>query len=164
MASHTPEEIEHKFWKALRSDMTVMLGLPGQVAARPMTAQLRDKEDHGPLYFFTSTETELGQALTSPAKCEFAFVSKGNDVFATCHGTLTVDDDPQAIDDLWNPYVAAWFEGGKSDPKMRLLRLDAGQAEIWLDASSLLAGAKILLGQGDPKEEFSDNVARVHLD
>ena len=38
----TPQELEAKFWKALKSDMTMMLGLDGvgTVSARPMTAQL----------------------------------------------------------------------------------------------------------------------------
>lgn len=63
---------------------------------------------------------------------------------------------------MWNRYVAAWLEGGKNDPKLALLRLDAGHAEIWLDESSLLAGIKLLLG-ADPKEEYKDKVAEVGL-
>ena len=66
------------------------------------------------------------------------------------------------IDRFWNRYVAAWLEGGKNDPKLALLRLDAGHAEIWLDESSLLAGIKLLLG-ADPKEEYKDKVAEVGL-
>ena len=34
--------------------------------------------------------------------------------------------DPKTIDRLWNPFVAAWFEGGKSDPKLALLRFEPG--------------------------------------
>jgi len=38
----TPQELEAKFWKALESDMTMMLGLDGveDGHARPMTAQV----------------------------------------------------------------------------------------------------------------------------
>ena len=45
----TPQEIEAKFWKALKSDMTMMLGLDGveDGHARPMTAQL--DADRGPM-------------------------------------------------------------------------------------------------------------------
>ncbi len=37
----TPQELEEKFWKALKSDMTLMIGLDGDEDghARPMTAQ-----------------------------------------------------------------------------------------------------------------------------
>jgi general stress protein 26 len=88
--------------------------------------------------------------------------SKGHDLFATVHGSLHLDNDRRNIDRLWNRFVAAWFEGGKDDPKLALLRLDAEQAEIWLDGSSLVAGIKMLLGV-DPKESYGDQVAKVAL-
>jgi general stress protein 26 len=66
------------------------------------------------------------------------------------------------IDRLWNRYVAAWFEAGKDDPKLAVLRLDPERAEIWGDASSLVAGLKLMLGM-DPKKEFKDKVAEVDL-
>ena len=90
------------------------------------------------------------------------FSSKGHDLFATVHGSLHLDNDRRNIDRLWNRFVAAWFEGGKDDPKLALLRLDAEQAEIWLDGSSLVAGIKMLLGV-DPKESYKDQVAKVAL-
>lgn len=74
------------------------------------------------------------------------FASKGRDLFAAVHGTIRVDTDRAVIDRLWNRFVAAWFEGGKEDPKRTLLRLDPDSAQIWGDASSFVAGVKILLG------------------
>ena len=68
------------------------------------------------------------------------FTSKRTLPFATIHGTVTLDTDWAVIDRLWNRYVAAWYEGGKDDPKLALLRLDPERAEIWADASSILAG------------------------
>lgn len=56
----------------------------------------------------------------------------------------------------------ASFKGGKDDPTLALLRFDAERAEIWIDASSLVAGIKLLLG-ADPKEEYRDKVAEVTL-
>jgi len=83
-------------------------------------------------------------------------------LFATVHGGLHLDNDRQNIDRLWNRFVAAWFEGGKDDPKLALLRLDTERAEIWLDGSSLFAGIKLLLGV-DPKKSYKDQVAKVTL-
>ena len=76
------------------------------------------------------------------------------------HGSLKLDNDRAAIDRLWNRYVGAWYDG-KDDPKLALLRLDAERAEIWLDASSLVAGIKMLFG-ADPKQD-KDKVAEVQL-
>jgi len=75
---------------------------------------------------------------------------------------VSLDNDRAVIDRLWNRFVAAWYEGGKDDPKLRLLRLDPDQGQVWADASSLVAGVKMLLGI-DPKKEYRDKVAKVDL-
>jgi general stress protein 26 len=158
----TPAEIEAKFWKALKSDMTMMIGLDGvdDGHARPMTAQLDG--DKSPIWFFASVDNDLVQQLDMHNRAIATFASKGHDIFATVHGSLRRDNDPAAIDRLWNRFVAAWFEGGKEDPKLALLRFDAERAEIWIDASSIVAGIKMLFG-ADPKKDYKDKVAEVEL-
>lgn len=160
--TNTQHDIEQKFWKALESDRTIMLGIDGAEDghARPMTAQVEDRRS--PLWFFTSKDNQLVSLLGQHNRATAAFSSKGHDVFASIHGTLSVHNDRATIDRLWNRWVAAWFEGGKDDPKLALLRLDAESAEVWIDASSVLAGVKLLFGV-DPKEEFKDKVAQVNL-
>jgi len=73
-----------------------------------------------------------------------------------------MDNDRAVIDRLWNSHVAAWYEKGKDDPNLALLRLDAESVEIWENASSLIAGIKSLLGS-DPKKDAADKVAQVSL-
>lgn len=85
-----------------------------------------------------------------------------HDVFAAIHGNLVIDNDRATIERLWNPFVAAWYEGGKGDAKLVLLRLEPEHAEIWKDASSLWAGVKMLFGV-DPKDDYKDNVGQVDL-
>jgi general stress protein 26 len=162
-------EIKEKFWKALKSDMTLFLGLAdGEDGhGRPMTAQLDDEGlqgnlYHGPIWFFTSTENSLYQQIGSNSRAMAHFTSKGHDVWATVHGGLSQSHDRAVIDRLWNRFVAAWYEGGKDDPKLALIRLDPEKAEIWIDASSMVAGIKMLLGI-DPKEDYKDKVAEVTL-
>ena len=160
----TDAEITSAFWKHLRADRTVMLGLEASAptSMRPMTAQLDGDEDQGPIWFFTSTDAAILKGLQSEDLAIFTFVSKGYDVFATVHGHMTRSTDRATIDRLWNKWVAAWYEDGKDDPKLVLLRFDPANAEIWRDGSSLLSGLKLLLG-GDPKADAKDSVAKVSL-
>lgn len=160
----TPQELEAKFWKALKSDRTMMLGLDGveDGHARPMTGQFED--ERSPIWFFASKDNGIVQKLgrSGADRAIATFASKGHDLFATVHGSIALDNDRAAIDRLWNPFVAAWYEGGKDDPKLALLRLDAEKAEIWEDGSSLVAGVKAMLGI-DPKKDYKDKVAEVSL-
>lgn len=156
----TAAELETRLWNALRSDRVLMLGLAGKDDGhtRPMTAILED-EDRSPIWFFTSIDNEIVTA--GGGRAVAAFVSKGHDLFATIHGKVTIDTDPLVVDRLWNSMIAAWFEG-KDDPKLRLLRLDPEGAQIWENASSILAGFKALFG-ADPKEDYKSKVASVPL-
>ncbi len=153
-------ELEARFWKHLNDDRTLMLGAAG-IVPRPMTAIAED--DRAPLWFFTSVDTELGKALDASPGMEAmaSFAAKGHDLFATLGGRLVRDNDRAVIDRLWNPFIAAWFEG-KDDPKLRLLRMDAAEAHVWLNENSLLAGVKLLLG-ADPKQDYEDKVGDVDL-
>jgi general stress protein 26 len=92
-----------------------------------------------------------------------SFADKGHDLFARINGTLTLANDRAVIDRLWNRFVAAWYEQGKDDPKLALLRFDPHHAEIWENEWSLIAGIKLLLGS-DPKEDYADKTAHVRLD
>jgi general stress protein 26 len=155
------QEFRDKFWSSIRSDMTAMIGVPG-VHPRPMTAQFDDNRDV--IYFFTAKNTDLAEAVADAKKeATLVYAAKGHDLFATVQGTLTKHNDRAVIDRLWNRFVAAWFEQGKEDPNLCLLRFDPANAEIWKDASSIVAGVKLFLGMGDPKEDYKDSVAQVRM-
>ena len=154
-------DLERKFWKAIEDDRTMMLGITG-IPPRPMTALAEDKQ--APLWFFTSADTDLAKGLVgSLGKAATATISsKNHDVFATLGGKLVLDNDPAVIDRLWNPFIAAWFEGGKDDPKVRLLRMDPDHAHVWVNENNLLAGVKLLLGV-DPKKAYEDKVGDIKI-
>jgi general stress protein 26 len=157
-------EIEAKLWKTLGADRTVMLGLVGgeDGDAQPMTAQLGRDDGRGPVWFFTGADNDLVRATGDGARAMAHFASKGHDLFASIEGFLAPDRDRATIDRLWNPFVAAWFEKGKDDPRLRLLRLDPDRAQIWLNENSLFAGVRMLLGS-DPKQDYRDKVAEIDI-
>jgi general stress protein 26 len=157
-----PQELKANFWKALKADRTMMIGLDaeGDGHARPMTAQTEGEQS--PIWFFTAKNSAMVQKLNQDSRAVATFVSKGHELFASVHGTIRIDNDRATIDRLWNRFIAAWYKGGKDDPNLALLRFDADHAEIWLDGSSPVAGIKMLLG-ADPKEEYKDHVAQVSL-
>ena len=159
-------ELEKEFWKSLRHDRVAMLSLVGveDGHSQPMSAQLlEDDEEHGgTIWFFTSRDTDLAHSMGAGHRAHLHFSAKGHDLFASVHGELLPSEDRAVIDRLWNRFVAAWFEGGKEDPKLQLLRFEPDRAHVWLNENSALAGAKLLLGR-DPKKEYRHKVADVPL-
>ena len=156
-------EIETKFWKALKSDRTVMLGIVGieDGVGQPMTAQT-EQEGRGPIYIFSAKDTDLVRQLGLTKPSTMHFVDKGHHLFANLIGRLTADNDRATIERLWNPFVAAWYKGGKEDPNLQLLRFDAENLQIWLNENSIFAGIRMLLGS-DPKKDYADKTAQVTI-
>ena len=140
-----------------------MLGLDGAPGGdtQPMTAQVED-DDGGPFWIFAAQREQPADALGAVAPRDATFTGKKHDLFASISGQLGVDTDRAVIDRLWNPWVAAWFEGGKDDPKLAPAALDAESAKIWLNATTLGAAVEWLLRR-DPKESYKDKVAEVAL-
>lgn len=108
-------DIKEKFWKSLKSDRTMFLGLAeGKDGhARPMTAQLGDGgfkqgQYDGPIWFFTGRSGSLYQDIGSGARAMAHFASKGHYIWATVHGNLSQSTDQATIDRLWKRFVAAW--------------------------------------------------------
>ena len=163
--TETEYKLESRLWKAIKDDRTVMLGLAGveDGHSQPMTAQiLHDEDERGPIWFFTSKDSDLVKSLEGSHRAIVHFSSKGHDLFASLHGELRLDNDRRVIDELWNAFIAAWYEGGKDDPKLQLLRLDPEHAQVWLNENNLWAAVKLLMGR-DPKQDYKDKVGDVQL-
>ena len=157
-------ELAARFWKKLKSDRTVMLGLAGieDGHSQPMTAQTEDDSGRGPIWFFSSKETDFVRQLGAGRRAVASFAAKDHELFASLDGSLEPSDDRAMVERLWNPFVAAWYPGGKDDPNLQLLRMDADRLQVWLNESGLLTGVKLLLGR-DPKKEYAGKVADVDL-
>lgn len=140
----TPEELKEQLWAQLDKGLAVMLWLPeSEMHPQPMTV-FPDKEA-GAIWFITSSETDLAQALVGPRESRMTFVSSKQDYHASVDGRLEVVNDNEKLDELWSVGIAAWFEHGRDDPHVRLLRFTPKEAAVWAsDSSSVLVGLKIL--------------------
>jgi general stress protein 26 len=85
------------------------------------------------------------------------FSSKGHDVFACISGTLSDATDPQLVEKYWARPMEAWYEGGKDDPNLSLLRFDLDEAEIWTADASITGLFKMLTGQTVQDGELGDH-------
>jgi general stress protein 26 len=159
-------EIEEKFWKELKSSPFLMLGVEGarDGATQPMTAQFEDQDcETGVLWIFTANDHEFTAAMGQSNRAIASYTAKGHDLFASLRGTLTIDNDRETIDRLWNPIVAEWYEG-KDDPKMALVRFDVEDAKVWLsDVEGFLKPALNKLFGRKPESGMGEKVAELSL-
>jgi general stress protein 26 len=51
--------------------------------------------------------------------------------FAFISGTVRIMRDRALIDRLWSEAWRAWFSGGKDDPSLCILKIEAREGEYW---------------------------------
>lgn len=123
-----------------------------------MTAQIDGQDGDKQIWFFASRSENLVKGIEQSNRAIATYASRGNDLFASIHGKLVVDNDPAVIERLWNPIIASWFKDGKDDPDLALIRFDADTADVW-EASAgatLEAAALKMLFNVDPGKEHQD--------
>jgi general stress protein 26 len=157
-------EIEEKFWNALEDSPFIMLGVEGarDGATQPMTVMFEDQDrDAGVLWIFTAKDHDLTRAMGQSNRAIASYSAKGHDLFASLRGMLRVSNEAAAIDRLWNPVVAQWYEG-KDDPKLALIRFEVENAKIWLsDVEGFLKPALNKLLGRKPEAGMKNKVAEV---
>lgn len=152
MADKTDADIRDDMWKQLASSPFVMVALENaDQHSAPMTAQL-DPDANGKFWFYTQRGSRI--AAGGPAMAQF--VSKGHDLYACIRGALVEENDPAVIDRYWSNEIEAWYDGGRQDPKLLMLRFELDDAEIWESNTSIVGRFKMLTGQKiDPNEAGS---------
>lgn len=99
----------------------------GHLVSRPMAVKERDFD--GDLWFFTEDPSHKTDEIRSNPQVNVALESgKG---WVSIAGEAEVVKDAAKIDELWDTGAQAWFEQGRSDPKVALLKVTAHTAEYW---------------------------------
>jgi general stress protein 26 len=163
MADTNPHEQLYDLVKDFRTAMLVTKGTGGKLHARPMSvAELRPDAD---AYFATSIDSpKIAEIEADPdAMITFQDGSK----FAFISGTARVVRDRALIDRLWSDVWRAWFPGGKDDPSLCLLKIEAREGEYWDNSGLkgvryLFEGVKAIL-QGEKHDAHADQHAKVQL-
>jgi general stress protein 26 len=117
--------------------------------------------DQSALWFITAKGTDLAQTLTQGPKDAIHVVSdSGEGLYTRIHGRLSLSDDRAKLDEIWNAVASSWFEGGKQDPDIQLLRMDLSEAEVWATGGSMtflfqIAKSKITGDKPDMGEHYT---------
>ena len=103
-------------------------GAHGWLVSRPMSNNAQVDWD-GDNWFFTRTDTRKLRDIARDAKVTLDFEGEG--LWITIRGHATVHDDPELMEEHWTPDIEKWF-GGPLDPdKVKLIRVEAKEAETY---------------------------------
>ncbi len=104
--------------------------------AVPMSRQEVDKD--GNIWFLFSSESETHRNIQANNKVSLLYAHVGDYNFLSINGIAEISEDPAKIDKYWNKMIEAWFEKGKEDPHIRVLKVTPGEAHYWDNKSNKL--------------------------
>jgi len=139
--SPTLEEIEKvsKLIESARTALVTSVNAEGQLVSRPLA--MLEREFDGTLWFFTQDPSPKTEQVAAHDQVNVSLQVDGG--WVSIAGTARVSKDAAMIDELWNRHAAAWFEGGRDDPTVALLRVKADSAEYWtLESGKLVSAVK----------------------
>lgn len=127
---------EHKqlIWNLIKDIKVGMLvtkevNADDSMRARPMSL-VQDAYD-GMLYFYTSKSDAKAFEIEQDRDVCLTFSNPKDNVYVSLTGKANVSKDQELIDKYWNPFVAAWFENGKDDPDVTMLKVKISKGEHW---------------------------------
>lgn len=123
---------------------------------RPMTTQ--EVDDEGNFWFFSPKDSHKNYEIRSDARVQLLFANTSASEYLTVYGTATIINDRKKIEELWSPMVKAWFQEGKDDPGLSLIKVSPEHAYYWEPrqnkmvtlmkiAASAVSGKKMDIGQ-----------------
>lgn len=125
-------EQREEFWDRLEDCRSGMLDVGGR--AMPMTHNLEPED--GNIWFLTAKGTDMADAAFAGDAARYIVCNDDKAIYAQVDGTLAAVDDAQKLDEVWSAMASLWFDEGKRDPDLVLVRLSPAKAEVWLGPES----------------------------
>jgi general stress protein 26 len=120
--------------KSLIDDITVCifcthLKTDDGATARPMSAV--KVCDQGNIWFFSEKSSEKNKDIATDKQVQLFFSHPGKSRYLIVNGEAEITFDKNKIEELWTPAVEIWFEEGKDDPDISIIKVKPTSAYYW---------------------------------
>lgn len=108
---------------------TDLTSLP--INARPMSVQEVDEE--GNIWFMSSQKSNKNFEVKEDRRVQLLFAKMTDAHYLSVYGDAFIYRDKEKIDELWNPIAKAYFEEGKDDPDITVIKVTPSNVYYWDD-------------------------------
>lgn len=117
----------------------------GKMKTRPMSTQEIDEQ--GDFWFFSQKDSHKNEELEKNPKVQLLYAEHDKNEYLSIEGRASIEYDKEKIDELWNMFLKTWFNEGKEDPKVTLIRVTPENGYYWdTKNNKMVSLAKIALG------------------
>nr|MBC7612467.1 pyridoxamine 5'-phosphate oxidase family protein [Pseudopedobacter sp.] len=105
----------------------IKTGLP--LSIRPMALQQID--DEGNVWFMDLKDSGKEAEIKKDPFTHVLFQESKHSGFLNIYGISEIVRDQAKIDELWTPAAKVWFQGGKDDPNISLIKVVPTHVHYW---------------------------------
>jgi general stress protein 26 len=124
----------------------------------PLTTQQLDAE--GRLWFFVADDGALTHAVREAGRLWLTYADPSAQRYVSLVGPAAVAQDAAQARALWNPMAQAFFEGGPTDPHLRVLWVQPERLELWEPQGSKLGQLVKVLARAAGANIDADELGR----
>ena len=125
------EAIE-KFKEIVKHEPTCLFTTKlGQVPLNTRPMGVQKVCDQGNFWFLSASDSEKNREIAEDNRVQLFFLNTGKYEFLSLYGKASVTRDRTKIDELWSPIAKAWFEEGKEDPRVTVIKVTPEEGYYW---------------------------------
>lgn len=136
----TYEELS-ELLKDFRFAMVTFVTDEGHLHSAPMTTQ--NDAFNGIVWFLGSKKSELVKSISSNPQVNLGYSNTSNNDYVSINGVAENVIDQVILDEIWSPAYEAFFEHGKSDLDIQLIRVVCNGAQYWKGSGTLVTLYKL---------------------
>ena len=128
--------------KDVKYAMMTTVTSEGHLHSCPMTTSetsLGAKE----IWFIGDSTTETVADIKNNPQVNLSYVSQQDKDYVSINGKAELVEDQTKLDELWSPVYNAFYEHGKEDPKVQLIKVVPHGAEYWISGNSVISALKM---------------------
>ena len=99
------------------------------ITVRPMSLQETDMD--GNLWFISSDASNKNFQIAEDNRVQLLFMNNSNSEYLSVFGQAFIYKDKATIEDKWSNLANAWFEEGKEDPNVSIIRVAPQDTYYW---------------------------------
>lgn len=99
------------------------------ITTRPMST--RQVDEYGNIWFFSRETSDKNMEIRTGHEVQLMYAQPGDSEFLTVYGRAEILKDRAKIDELWSSFAKAWFNEGKDDPEITLIKVIPEDVHYW---------------------------------
>lgn len=125
-------------WEHLAEERVAMIGTPD--ASRPLRPMsLNVSPEECAIWFFTRADGAFAREVGDGGRSHLVSMAGDGATQVSVVGHVEPSRSALHIERYWTPLVDAWFEGGRDDPSVLLMRFTPQTGQVWTASGGVLS-------------------------